>query len=149
MHFIKNQHGYALLVVLLIITVIGIFAPILVNNVLSSSKQFIKVEEQMQHEKLANMAYLYIDKSVEETAKDFEPTSDIDPLEEFISTLLLRSSDEGFFGRFESSDEKQGFRIERCKDDLCGGELTFKIITTVNGISENPIYYPIDIVIIN
>jgi type II secretory pathway pseudopilin PulG len=128
-NYIKNQHGYALLVVLLIITVIGIFAPILVNNVLSSSKQFSIVEEQMQHEKLANMAYIYIDRTFEETAKEYVAyLSSLDEGED-------PQSPESFFTsrvqvEYSNQYDKQAYKINL--DNVLNTQFTFNIITQVN-----------------
>ncbi|WEG17381.1 type II secretion system protein [Alkalihalophilus pseudofirmus] len=119
MNYIKNQHGYALLVVLLIITVIGIFAPILVNNVLSSSKQFSMVEEQMQHEKLANMAYIYIDKAFESIRSEADPED------------LVGFFKENLQVPYEVPLGLQHFIIT--EPVVSGTNFSFEIITTVNG----------------
>ena len=54
-----KQQGYALIIVLLIITIIGLLAPPLINSVLNSSLQAQKAEENIQTEKLIDMGKTY------------------------------------------------------------------------------------------
>ncbi|WP_368503327.1 hypothetical protein AB3N04_13875 [Alkalihalophilus sp. As8PL] len=64
MKMIKNQRGYALLIVLLIITVIGIFAPILISNLMNSSIQFEKAEQDIQMQKMKEMGEMYAERAL-------------------------------------------------------------------------------------
>lgn len=59
-----SQKGYALLYVLITIVLIGLFIPPLMNSVLSSSLQYKKTEESIQHEKLAEMGTIFFEKKV-------------------------------------------------------------------------------------
>lgn len=60
----NSQKGYALLYVLITIVLIGLFIPPLMNSVLSSSLQYKKTEEIIQHEKLAEMGSIFLEKKV-------------------------------------------------------------------------------------
>ncbi len=62
----KNESGYTLLAVLLIIVVIGFITPPLMNNVLSSSLQNDKTEEQVQLENLTDMGKNFFRNQVSE-----------------------------------------------------------------------------------
>ncbi|GAE27330.1 hypothetical protein JCM9140_3464 [Halalkalibacter wakoensis JCM 9140] len=64
-----NQNGYALILVLLTIALIGIFIPIIITNIFNNSLQFQKIEENNQLLKLEEMAYLYMDKALDHSAK--------------------------------------------------------------------------------
>ncbi|MEC2072275.1 type II secretion system protein [Alkalihalophilus marmarensis] len=142
MNCIKNQQGYALLVVLLIITVIGISAPILVNNVLSSSNQFSMVEEQMQHEKLSNMAYIYIDRTFEEIAKEYVSyLSSLDENEEPESPKSFFTSrvEEEYSNQYD----KQAYKINL--DNALNTQFTFNIVTLVNSEEAPIVSYTINI----
>jgi hypothetical protein len=65
MNYFKNEKGYALIIVLLTITVIMLVVPVLVSTMLNSSKQFQMTEEEIQLTKLAAMGVQYTEKAVE------------------------------------------------------------------------------------
>lgn len=72
----NSQKGYALLYVLIIIVLIGLFIPPLMNSVLSSSLQYKKTEESIQHEKLAEMGTIYFEKKVIDILEDWDLPND-------------------------------------------------------------------------
>lgn len=61
---LKNDRGYAFLMVLLIIVIIGIIAPPIMSSILSSSSQYKITEETMQHNQLVEMGVSYFEQTV-------------------------------------------------------------------------------------
>lgn len=72
----NSQKGYALLYVLLTIVLIGLFIPPLMNSVLSSSLQYKKTEESVQHEKLAEMGTVFFEKKVIDILEEWKLPDD-------------------------------------------------------------------------
>ncbi|QOR66370.1 hypothetical protein IM538_21815 [Cytobacillus suaedae] len=70
MKYIKSEKGYALIIVLITITVIMLVIPILVSSMLNSSKQFQTTEEDIQLTKLATMGVQYTEKAVEVSSEE-------------------------------------------------------------------------------
>ncbi|MBY0123969.1 hypothetical protein [Bacillus sp. S/N-304-OC-R1] len=64
MRTLKTQTGYALIIVLLTITIISIFTPLLINKLLNSTTQFQRTEEVIQLNKLTSMGEIYIEKAI-------------------------------------------------------------------------------------
>ncbi|WP_078381917.1 Flp family type IVb pilin [Sutcliffiella halmapala] len=62
--FWKNERGYALLIVLLTIVIIGLFIPPIMSSILSSATQFNKSEEKVQHQNLVGMSVNYFERTV-------------------------------------------------------------------------------------
>ncbi|WP_407272736.1 hypothetical protein [Radiobacillus sp. PE A8.2] len=62
---IINQQGYALVLVLLTITVIGILTPPIINSLLNSTQQYQRSEENIQLQKLIEMGKMYARKEIE------------------------------------------------------------------------------------
>lgn len=60
----KKQSGYALILVLLAITLIGVLSIPIVNSVLNSSQQYQKTEQNIQKEKLREMGIVYMESVV-------------------------------------------------------------------------------------
>lgn len=69
MRTLKEQKGNALIIVLLIITLIGIFTPIMINKLMNNSLQFQKAEERLQLNKLTDMGSTYTKQAID-TAGD-------------------------------------------------------------------------------
>ncbi|KHF40959.1 type II secretion system protein [Halalkalibacter okhensis] len=67
-----KEDGYALILVLLVIAVIGILAPIIISNIMSSANQFNKSEEDIQMAKLEEMGTLYIETALQKTIEDVQ-----------------------------------------------------------------------------
>lgn len=65
MGYLKQQKGYALILVLLIITIIGLFLPLLMSNILSSSHQYEKTEKMIQLEKISEMGVIYVERAID------------------------------------------------------------------------------------
>lgn len=70
MKTLKEQRGYALIIVLLIITIIGIFTPLIMNKLLNNTHQFQKTEEKMQLNKLSDMGVIYVEHAIDKAGED-------------------------------------------------------------------------------
>lgn len=70
MQKLKNQNGYALLVVLLLIVLVGIFTPVLMTKLFSNVEQIQKAEEKLQSDKLILMGKMYMDAAIDETINE-------------------------------------------------------------------------------
>lgn len=62
---LKGQRGYALLMVLLAVTLIGIFTPLIVSKLMNSTQQFQKTEQGIQLHKLSDMGTVYVENAIE------------------------------------------------------------------------------------
>ncbi|WP_226036523.1 hypothetical protein [Aquibacillus saliphilus] len=65
MRIFKNQRGYALVIVLLTITIIALFIPPIMSNVMSSALQFQRTGEKLQLTKLEEMGQFYFESALE------------------------------------------------------------------------------------
>src|SRR5690625_1290410 len=88
---INTQSGYALLIVLLTITLIGIMAPVIASKLLSSSHQYYQAERNIQMKNLENMGIVYFEQSahplINQFISNWEP--EIDGEDEEIVSLLV------------------------------------------------------------
>ncbi|RCW66391.1 hypothetical protein [Saliterribacillus persicus] len=61
----KNQNGYALLIVLLSITIIMLLIPPILVNILNATTQYKKTEELIQLEKMEVMGITFVEHAIE------------------------------------------------------------------------------------
>ncbi|MBS4216994.1 hypothetical protein KHA96_01555 [Bacillus sp. FJAT-49711] len=66
-NYIKKQNGYALILVLLIITIIAVLTPPIISSIMSSTHQYKKVEQNIQIENLREMGITYLEGVVEQS----------------------------------------------------------------------------------
>ncbi|MED3571439.1 hypothetical protein [Cytobacillus praedii] len=64
MRKLKEQGGYALLIVLLAVTLIGIFTPLIFSKLMNSTQQFQKTEQGIQLHKLSEMGTVYVENAI-------------------------------------------------------------------------------------
>lgn len=67
-----KEDGYALILVLLVIAIIGILAPIVISNIMSSAHQFNKSEEDIKLTKLEEMGNLYIETALQKAIEEVQ-----------------------------------------------------------------------------
>lgn len=84
----KNQNGFALILVLLTIIIIGILVPPLMNSVISNAKQVQISEEIIQKTKLIDMGKLMARNTIEKEINLL--TTDVDNAVDDLKTLLTR-----------------------------------------------------------
>ncbi|CAM3952454.1 hypothetical protein [Alkalicoccus chagannorensis] len=65
----KNQRGYALLLVLLIIVLVGVAAPPIIANAINVVSQNQQTEEQIQLDHLEEMGTVYADAAIDEARR--------------------------------------------------------------------------------
>ncbi|MCJ8006995.1 hypothetical protein ACFFF5_00245 [Lederbergia wuyishanensis] len=75
-YLIKKQRGYALIVVLLIITIIAIITPPLISKIMNGALQYKKAEQNIQLEKLREMGITYIKSVVNESVNEINTEAD-------------------------------------------------------------------------
>ncbi|WP_100371703.1 type II secretion system protein [Bacillus sp. FJAT-45037] len=127
----KNEKGYALILVLLTITMIGIFIPVLLSNLLSNANQFKLAEENLQRIKLEDMAQVYINKSVNLAVNNYielissenPPT----PVPQPVDYIIPIISDQ--VASYEISLYNQSFLIS--EPVINESKMTFSIFTVV------------------
>ncbi|UCZ52140.1 hypothetical protein LGQ02_14980 [Bacillus shivajii] len=122
---LNNEYGYALVIVLLTITMIGIFIPPLIGSVLNSATQYQRGEENIQAEKLVDMGKVYARNSIIQELHAL-PTSSIadaiDALEENLQTVEKE---------IDSSQESTSFSIDY--NDFIKVDQELRILFTVSG----------------
>ncbi|WP_409971962.1 type II secretion system protein [Bacillus sp. Bva_UNVM-123] len=67
---INEQKGYALILVLLTITIIGIFTPMIFSKLINNTQQFKKTEEQLQLRKLSDMGIIYVESAIDKASEN-------------------------------------------------------------------------------
>ena len=70
MKLLKNQVGYALVIVLLTITVIMILIPPILSNLLNSTQQYQTTEQRLQLTKLEDMGVIYFKKALNNATEE-------------------------------------------------------------------------------
>ncbi|MBD8068856.1 hypothetical protein [Bacillus sp. PS06] len=65
MKLLKNQKGYALLLVLVIIVIIGIIIPLIMSSITNSARQYELTAQHLQNDKLVSMGEMYIESVVD------------------------------------------------------------------------------------
>lgn len=63
---LKKERGYALILVLLIITILAIIATPIISNILNSTLQYKKAEQNIQMDRLREMGITYMESVVEQ-----------------------------------------------------------------------------------
>ncbi|WBL14001.1 hypothetical protein [Sutcliffiella sp. NC1] len=82
MKYVKKDEGYALLLVLLIIVLIGLFLPVIYSSLTTNSLQIKKTEETIQHNNLKNMGTLLFEKKIIDTIENWKlPEEWVPPVE--------------------------------------------------------------------
>lgn len=98
---LKNDRGYAFLMVLFIIVMIGIIVPPIMSSILSSASQYEITEETMQHNQLVEMGVSYFEQTVLnilegwELPTEWEPPSNWETLSEedrerYFDTMIVQ-----------------------------------------------------------
>lgn len=114
---LSNQNGYALVLVLLIIAVMGILTPPLVNSVLNNAKQFQRSEENIQLNKLIDMGKMYARNSIIDEINNLPTTSISDGIDTLSSELS------NVVKPLDSSQNNQSFAIRYDSFDKQGDQL--------------------------
>ncbi|WP_339147044.1 MULTISPECIES: hypothetical protein [unclassified Sutcliffiella] len=157
----NSQKGYALLYVLLTIVLIGLFIPPLINSVLSSSLQYKKTEEIIQHDKLAEMGTIYFEKKVIDILEDWEFPEDWAPdnkeawnaksreeKNDNLNQYVLRNVTNKIESNHNSTFlETDGYKIELTNIRVmrATGTINYQISTSLN--SEAPRYFTKEMII--
>ncbi|NEU29786.1 type II secretion system protein [bacterium LRH843] len=133
---INEQRGYALIVVLLTITIIGIAAPVIVTSLLNSSHQYQKAEKDIQLTKLAEMGVVYFDRTVHNYISAWEPPEGVEM--EALMGLLLNDVGTFLNDKFPGSTlqfqaEGHQFRMDYLAMNQAENMITFDVIASVNG----------------
>lgn len=143
----KNDRGYALLIVLLTIVVIGIFIPLIMTSILSSVSQYNNTEKIAQHHHLADMGALYFERTVSEAVnnwrlpEEWKPPSNWESLsnankEELIKSLMMESLEDYLTNTFQigpqfSSDGFQ-FSITTFPINIANDYIDIRIHTSID-----------------
>ncbi|MBS4194839.1 hypothetical protein [Lederbergia citri] len=69
---LKKQSGYALILVLLIITILAVIATPIISKILSGSLQYKKAEQHIQIDNLREMGIIYMESVVNQAINDIE-----------------------------------------------------------------------------
>lgn len=138
---IKNEKGYALLIVLLIITLIAIFIPFLLTSTINGSKQVDTAERSIQLASLQEMGYVYIDSAVKKVieeikAEEREENEDekdrvkMDPVQKVMNRLHTYITDDEII-----IDPERSFTVSIVND---GDSVLFTIIAKYQGEAADP-----------
>lgn len=123
---IKNERGYALLLVLLTIVIIGIFIPVIFSSIISSSSQFQKTEEDIQRGKLEQMAEVHIQNMIQKEINNFSGS------EEIIFAEVANAVHAVYFNpnpEYQFQEGNQKFKINLDEEDI--DEVENKVIITI------------------
>lgn len=144
----KEEKGYALVVVLLVIVLIGIFIPLIYSALLSTSIQIKKTEETLHHNNLADMGVTLFETAVINNIEEWEfPEGWVPPpewnslddnvkLNNYITPLIIQSLQTNLMQLVTTSPQ-----FKHGKHEF--GITTFTIDTTLNKIRLN-VYSTLD-----
>lgn len=74
--FLEKEKGYALIVVLLVITVILILSPTIISKIVNSTLQYKHAEENIQIDHLERMGIEYMESAIAKAKTKISPPSD-------------------------------------------------------------------------
>ncbi|RSL34759.1 hypothetical protein D7Z54_02660 [Salibacterium salarium] len=143
--YIRNQKGYAILVVLLTITMIGIMVPVVMSNIMNSSTQYNETEEDIQLNKLAEMGAFHFEKEAERikeqtktSIENMEKIEDDDDVELMFYTYIENSSLNGYEKTITLEENQEQFTItqntmNRHEDKIV---IDYTVSPSLNGGSE-------------
>jgi type II secretory pathway pseudopilin PulG len=97
----KEEQGYALILVLVLIVLLGIFIPSIMSNLFGSNSQMKMTEKNIQLENLHNMGTTYMGEAIDEAAKVAKET-----VEEWIGKQTTNSDESKVVEMFYSNFSK-------------------------------------------
>ncbi|MFC5464091.1 hypothetical protein [Lederbergia graminis] len=133
----KNQSGYALITVLLIIAIIGVVTPPIISNIINSTQQFKRSEENIQLEKLREMGINYMENSLQHIVNNSEPPTGLEQYKTELESKLYQFVPELGL-RKEMKEDAHAFRLIVESVEIEGNDLkiTYRVTPTLNGIFE-------------
>ncbi|MBW8350213.1 hypothetical protein K0H71_12265 [Bacillus sp. IITD106] len=122
---LKKQGGYALILVLLIITILAVIATPIISNILNSSLQYKKAEQNIQIENLREMGITYMESVVNQAINKIE-TDQVKPvnLEEYKERLTSYiNPDNPITKKFKENGYQFRLRVDSINKDDAKNEI--------------------------